>query len=113
VRELPDAASRPAADAVAQAPESDTAFHARNPFRLALLVTSIVAIAAAGLMVWYRVGEEAYYGGFSGTEVGLLFRSQLVATLPVPLLTGGILGVILWLAIGALAYRSRVDDDVD
>jgi hypothetical protein len=28
----------------------------------------------------------------------------------VPVLTGGILGLILWLAIGAIAHREKADD---
>ena len=106
------------ADAPAAAPapgpvppaEADLTLRARNPYRLALLIVSIVSIGAAALMIWYRVGEDVYYGGFSGTNQELLFRSQLIAALPVPLLTGGVLGVTLWLAIGAMAHRGRVDE---
>jgi hypothetical protein len=86
------------------------ALSARNPFRIALLVTSVVLIVVAALMIWNKVGEDVYYGGFSGTNQGLLFRSQLIATLPVPLLTGGMIGVILWLAIGAISSRRGVED---
>jgi hypothetical protein len=101
----------PALDA-APVPDADVdlALRARNPFRLALLIVSIVAIAGAALAIWNRVGEDVYYGGFSGTNQALLFRSQLIAALPVPVLTGGILGLILWLAIGAMAHREKADD---
>jgi hypothetical protein len=103
-----------APDVAAPAPvppaEADLTLQARNPYRLALLIVSIVSIGAAALMIWYRVGEDVYYGGFSGTNQELLFRSQLIAALPVPLLTGGVLGVTLWLAIGAMAHRGRVDE---
>ena len=105
---VPDAAATATPDPPA---EHELALRARNPFRLALLIVSIVSIGAAALMIWYRVGEDVYYGGFSGTNQELLFRSQLIAALPVPLLTGGLLGVTLWLAIGAMAHRGRVDDD--
>ena len=57
-------------------------------------------------MIWNRIGEDVYYGGFSGTDVPSLFRSQLIGAAPVPLLTGGLLGLILWLAIGAMAHRA-------
>jgi hypothetical protein len=86
------------------------ALPAHNPFRVALLVASVVAISAGALMIWNRVGEDVFYGGFSGANQGLLFRTQLIAALPVPLLGGGLLGVILWLAIGAIAHRERTDD---
>jgi hypothetical protein len=111
----PDAARPTAAAAVpgakaATEPDTDVRLTARNPYRLALLIASIVAIAGAALAIWNRVGEDVYYGGFSGTNQGLLFRSQLIAALPVPALTGGILGLILWLAIGAMAHREKTDD---
>jgi hypothetical protein len=90
--------------------DGDLVLQARNLWRLALLITSLVAIGISAWLIWTRIGEDAFYGGFSGTNQALLFRSQLVAALPVPLLTGGILGVILWLAIGAMAHRSGVDE---
>jgi hypothetical protein len=101
----PDPSDAPVVDA-----EPDLALRARNPFRVALLIASIVSIFAATLMIWSRIGEDAYYGGFSGTDQLALFRSQLIAAAPVPLLTGGLLGLILWLAIGAVAHRARADE---
>ena len=102
----PPEAVVPAAEPSAPpADEADLTLEARNPWRLALLIASVVAIAISAWLIWTRIGEDAFYGGFSGTNQALLFRSQLVAALPVPLLTGGILGVILWLAIGAMAHR--------
>ena len=92
-------------------PAIDLSLHTRNPFRLALLAVSIVSIAVAALLIWNRVGEDIYYGGFSGTNQGLLFRSQLFASLPVPMLTGGLLGLTLWVALGAMAHRSRGEAD--
>jgi hypothetical protein len=89
---------------------TDLTLQARNPFRLALLIASVVSIGVAALMIWNRIGEDVYYGGFSGTDVPSLFRSQLFGAAPVPLLTGGMLGLILWLAIGAMAHRARTDE---
>jgi hypothetical protein len=60
--------------------------------------------------LWNGFGEDAFYGGFSGENQILLFRSHLLATLPIPLLTGGLLGLILWLAIGAVSHRDDVDE---
>jgi hypothetical protein len=94
----------------AESAEPDLTLHARNPFRLALLIASVVSIAAAALLIWNRIGDDMYYGGFSGTDAASLFRSQLLALAPVPLLTGGLLGLILWLAIGAMSHRARADE---
>lgn len=109
----PSAAAKPARPAASDSPpdpEADLTLGARNPWRLALLIASVIAIAIATWLIGTRIGEDAFYGGFSGTNQALLFRSQLVAALPVPLLTAGLLGIILWLAIGAMAHRSRVDE---
>jgi hypothetical protein len=73
----------------------------RNPYRLALLLVSIAAIAGAALLLWRRLGEEPYYG----TQTGTLFVTQLLDNLPTPVLTGGIIGLCLWLAIGAVGRR--------
>ena len=112
----PVAASEQSADPIVAAADpgapadADFTLRPRNPFRLALLIASIVSIGAAMLMIWNRIGEDVYYGGFSGTDELSLFRSQLIAAVPVPLLSGGVLGLILWLAIGALAHRGRADE---
>jgi hypothetical protein len=73
----------------------------RNPFRLALLFASIAANAGAGLLLWHHLTEEPYYG----TQTGTLFITQLLDGLMLPLLTGGIIGVCLWLALGAVRGR--------
>jgi hypothetical protein len=95
------------------APEPDVALHRRNPFRLALLVASIVAIGGAILLIWNRIEENPFYQGFSGTDVPRLFRSQLTEAALGPLLTVGLLGLCLWLALGAIgrgAVRRRDDE---
>jgi hypothetical protein len=74
---------------------------ARNPYRLALLLVSIAAIAGAALVLWRRLSEEPYYG----TQTGSLFTTQLLDNLTLPLLTGGIIGLCLWLALGAVQRR--------
>ena len=105
----PASAAEPDTEAV-RATDDDLTLRTRNPYRLALLIASLVFIAGGALAIWNRVGEDVYYGGFSGTNQALLFRSQLIAALPVPVLTGGILGLILWLAIGAMAHRAKADE---
>lgn len=77
----------------------------RNPFRIALLAVSLVSILAGVLLLWHRVGDDTFDGGFSGLNQALLFRTQLIGALPIPLLAGGLLGVVLWLSIGALTHR--------
>lgn len=75
-----------------------------NPFRLALLLASIASIGGGALVVWKRVTEDPYYYGV-GFDVTETFVHQLVDALLVPLLTGGLLGLCIWLALGALRPR--------
>jgi hypothetical protein len=109
VSETPESAAQPSA-AASTAPESDDTLRPRNPFRLALLVASILSIGGACLLIWNRIEANPYYQGFSGTDVPSLFRSQLTEAALVPLLTAGLLGLALWLAIGALGHRRRIDE---
>jgi hypothetical protein len=106
----PAPAQQPSSAETVLAADDHLTMHARNPFRLALLIASVMSIASAALLIWNRIGEDSYYGGFSGTDAASLFRSQLLAAVPVPLLTGGLLGLILWLAIGAMSHRVRADE---
>jgi hypothetical protein len=108
VAETPESSDRPFA--AAPAAESDDTLRPRNPFRLALLVASILSIGGACLLIWNRIEENPYYQGFSGADVPSLFRSQLTEAALVPLLTAGLLGLALWLAIGALGHRRRIDE---
>ncbi len=104
---IPDPDPDPDADTD---PDADAPPRGRNPFRLALLLASITATGGAVLLIWNRIEENPYYQGFSGTDVGLLFGAQLREAALVPLLTGGLLGFCLWLAIGAVAPRGRDDE---
>jgi hypothetical protein len=80
----------------------------RNPYRLILLLTSLAAIGGAGLLFWKRLVADPYggYGGYGG-DVAQLFFQQFVDALLTPLLTAGLLGVCLWLALGALKRRDH------
>ena len=86
--------------------EPDDITPRRNPFRLILLLASIAAIAGAGLLLWKRIETDPYggYGGYAG-DVGRIFLDQLSDALLAPLLTGGLLGLCLWIALGALRRR--------
>ena len=82
--------------------DGDSAPSRRNPFRLALLLASLAALAAAVVLLWSRFAadpQDYYYG----SNAGKLFQQQLVETLPGPLLIAGLAGLIAWLALGALA----------
>jgi hypothetical protein len=80
----------------------------RNPYRLILLLVSIAAVAGAGLLLWKRIEADPYggYGGYGG-DTAQVFVQQFTDSLLVPLLTGGVLGLCLWLALGALRRRDH------
>ena len=71
-----------------------------------LLLTSIAALLGAGVLLWRRIEQDPYggYGGYGG-DVGQVFVQQFTDALLAPLLTGGLLGLGLWLALGALRAR--------
>lgn len=80
----------------------------RNPYRLILLIVSLAAIAGAGVLLWRRIEQDPYggYGGYGG-DTAQVFVQQFTDSLLVPLLTGGLLGICLWLALGALRRRDH------
>lgn len=89
-------------------PEEEYLPPRRNPFRLALLLGSLAAIAGSVVVLWRRIAQDPYggYGGYGG-DVGQVFYQQFSDALFAPLLTGGLLGLILWIAIGALRSRGH------
>jgi hypothetical protein len=80
----------------------------RNPYRVILLLVSLAAIAGAGVLLWNRIEQDPYggFGGYGG-DTARVFVQQFTDSLMVPLLTGGVLGLCLWLALGALRRRDH------
>jgi len=85
----------------------------RNPFRLILLLVSIAAIGGAVAMLWHRItADPFYYSGPVNDQQAYFVDTLLTALLPA-LTLGGLVGVVLWLAIGAVRrpeHRSGPDD---
>lgn len=112
--ETPDAHPAASADAIREvstAPattDDELEPRPRNPYRLILLLVSLAAIAGAGVLLWRRIEQDPYggYGGYGG-DTAQVFVQQFTDSLMVPLLTGGVLGVCLWLALGALRRRDH------
>ncbi len=115
--EVPAAAPAPELAAPPAEPEAELELRARNPFRLALLVASIAAIAGAAALLWNRLEDDPYLGVFASVDVGIQFRTQFIEASISPLLMGGLLGLALWLALGAMRWRPRAggreDEDQD
>jgi hypothetical protein len=78
----------------------------RNPFRLVLLLASLAFIGGAALLLWRRLAQDPYggFGGYGG-DISQVFAQQFTDALLAPLLTGGLLGLCLWLALGAVRRR--------
>ncbi|CAN5372985.1 hypothetical protein BH09ACT4_BH09ACT4_10450 [soil metagenome] len=77
----------------------------RNPFRLALLLASLAALAAAGGLLWNRVTSVPYYYGSPSSDTWSTFLDGVEVALLPALTTGGLIGLTLWLALGALRKR--------
>lgn len=76
---------------------------APDPFRRALLILSLVSLACGLLALWHTLTEELDYS--SRVDVVDRFLDELDSFLVVPLVTGGVLGLVIWLALGALRRR--------
>lgn len=79
-----------------------------NPYRLALLLVSLAALVAAGVSFGIAVTRQTT--GFAATTFEQIFLFQVVSTAPEPLISAGILGVVLWIASGAFLGGVRRDD---
>lgn len=75
-----------------------------NPWRRALLLTSVGLLLAAFVFVW-MVGQRDIYSTPGIPDVAELFLQQLSYQLPTPLLVGGVLGLLTWVALGAIRRR--------
>jgi hypothetical protein len=76
----------------------------RNPFALALLIGGVVMIAVGGWLIWTLVTASSYPNGYDpGEQAFALIQQQLTPAL----LISGVLGIIGWLVLGALAASPR------
>jgi hypothetical protein len=79
----------------------------RNPFALALLIGGVAMIAVGGWLLWSVVTASSYPNGYDkGEQAFALIQQQLTP----PLLTCGVLGIVGWLVLGALAASARKGD---
>ncbi|HEV7742216.1 MAG TPA: hypothetical protein VGO65_07335 [Pseudolysinimonas sp.] len=74
----------------------------RNPFRLVLLLASVAALCGATAILWNRLTSDPYYYGSPNTDVAALFADNFIQAALPALTTGGMIGLALWLALGAL-----------
>lgn len=72
-----------------------------NPFRLGLLAASVAMIGLGVRVQWLVVSEDPYRNYYSRDAV-LMFRGMSADVARMPLLTAGLLGVLLWLALSAV-----------
>ena len=79
----------------------------RNPFRLVLLAGSVAAIVGAGLLLWNRISSDPYYYGAPNSDLVAVFADNFVQAVLPALTTGGFIGLILWLGLGALRRHDR------
>ena len=101
----------PAAAAVsAEAPplleeELEDAPSHRNPWLLALLLVSIAFLVIAGTFLW-AIGQRDIYSYSAQPSAAELMLQQLWYQLPPGLITAGLLGIVLRIALGAIKGRA-------
>jgi H+/Cl- antiporter ClcA len=76
----------------------------RNPWRLALLLSSIAMVVLGVVLVWWSVQRVS---SSSIPDAMELFLQQLGYQVVPALLISGVLGVVLWIALGLLRGRQR------
>lgn len=77
----------------------------RNPWMLALLLTSVALLAAAGALLW-ALGRSNGYASSSGfPDAAELMVQQLAYQLPPALIIAGVIGVVLRVALGGILSR--------
>lgn len=92
------------------APDDDRPLPRFNPFRLGLLAGSVACILLAAWLSWQGIDSLLLqYGG--GTDPWMRFIAQLDNSLPAPLLTAGLIGLVLWLAVGVVSPRRSREHD--
>ncbi|CAN5167253.1 hypothetical protein BH11ACT3_BH11ACT3_01150 [soil metagenome] len=83
----------------------------RNPFRLALLLSSLAAIVAgvAAFASWLANSSRGYNFGPNSDPLDYVWWT-FTNLAPAPLLLAGLLGVIVWVVLGAVQPATRTAD---
>lgn len=80
----------------------------RNPFRLALLLTSIGLLAIATAIMWWTATNRSAFLWGSARETPLTWMfQQMTQIVPAAAAVAGFVGLGAWLALGALASLGR------
>lgn len=105
----PDVDGAPQASDSPDVPEFDEVWapHRRNPFALALLVGGLAMIAVGTWLLWSVVTESSFPNGYDQAQQAFALIQQQVTP---ALLICGVLGIVGWLMLGALAASARKDD---
>jgi hypothetical protein len=76
----------------------------RNPFRLALLLVSVGLLVLAAATLWWTANNQSafLFGSAVETPQGWMFQ-QLTGVLPPAAIVAGLVGLVIWVALGALA----------
>jgi hypothetical protein len=75
----------------------------RNPYRLALLLAGVGMLLGAGILIWYSVRTANTSSGVP--DVGEQTLSFVEYLVPPALLLGGLISLVAWLVLGAVAAR--------
>ena len=103
----PDAASTPALPAATLDDSAGWFPPRRNPFAIALLIGGVAMIAVGLWLVWTVASASTYPDGNDRAAQAFgLVQNELTPAL----LIAGLLGIIGWLVLGALASSGRRDD---
>lgn len=77
----------------------------RNPWMLALLLTSVALLAAAGALLWGLGRSNGYVSSSGPPDAAEMMVQQLSYQLPPALIIAGVIGVVLRVALGGILSR--------
>lgn len=109
LRSEPASRAEPRRPAPIPEDELDDARRPRNPYRIALLALAVVQLAAAGVLVaTYFQGTRFFTGSATQFEYMLFMLGERLIP---PLIVGGSVALIGWVAVGAMAAERRHADE--
>jgi len=79
----------------------------RNPFAISLLIGGLALIGVGLWLIWTVASSSSYPDGYNQAAVTFTFVQQTVSP---AVLLAGLVGVIGWLVLGALAASARKDE---
>lgn len=88
--------------------DDDLDFPARNPYRVALLVGSLASLLVGLVALWATANVQGDI--YSRQDTVAIFVLSVANALAPALISGAVIGAVMWIALGAVLPRVARDD---